>query len=222
MDGNSVYTVLIALMVSIVAPSLLAWLNGIQARRARQDEYKRQDEVALRLEERQDAAEARAREVVMQAEEAARLLVERQDASEARQDAAARRAVEVANQASEAADLLLAANERVAAQTAEAARRNLAELAEIRAQGKSIHTLVDGAMTEAKQAQLTALVNLIGVTEEMHKLLRAAGSEPTPAALEALEETERTAVSLRSELAEREVTAKLIEAEAASAVADAE
>jgi len=191
-------TIVVAIVVSVVAPSLLAWLNAQQARRSKLDEYKRQDDVAAALEVRQDASEARA-------------------------DAAARRAVEVAEQAARAAELLLAANERVAEQSAAAAAANAAELAAIYAQGTSIqdqtrkiHVLVNSNMTEAKNAQLAALVQFAGVTHEMFDLLRKVGTEPTSRALAALTETEKTIGNLRAELSEREATTQLMEAEAAT------
>ena len=67
---------IIAALGGFISPFVMAWLTNRNARRMKIDDYARQDEIAKRLSERQDAAEDKAAEVAKQAAEAARLLVE--------------------------------------------------------------------------------------------------------------------------------------------------
>jgi CO dehydrogenase/acetyl-CoA synthase alpha subunit len=108
---------------------------------------------------------AREDKVAAQAAEAAALLLARQDA--------------VAAQAAEAARLLLAANERVA-RTAAVTNRKL----------DVIHTLVNSNLTAAMQAEHDATVRTLAMMREVVDLRRAAGNEPSPETLAAIEATE--------------------------------
>jgi hypothetical protein len=100
---DSLATVVIALVVAVVAPAVLAILTNRHRRAERAEDYKRQDAVADRLAKRQD--------------EVADRLAKRQN--------------EVADQAAEAARLLLESNHRVAFQAAEASNITQGQLRQI-------------------------------------------------------------------------------------------
>lgn len=131
----------------------------------------------LRREEKQEDW-ARQDKVAEQAERAAALLLERQDA--------------VAAQAAEAASLLLDANERVA-ETAAVTNGKL----------DVIHTLVNSNMTAAMQAELDATVRELAMMHEVIDMKRAAGAEPSVAALAAVEATATKIDELQVTLADR-------------------
>ena len=71
-------TLIIGVIVALgafLSPLLSATITNRAARRVRMDDYARQDEIALRLSNRQDTSEKNAADVASQAAEAARLLV---------------------------------------------------------------------------------------------------------------------------------------------------
>ena len=94
-------TLVIALLASVVGPSILALLLGHQRSKEKRQDYKRQDDVANEAKRQQD-------EVAEQAKVAAKLLSDRQD--------------EIAKQADGVAKLLLEAQKKTTRETDEVAR----------------------------------------------------------------------------------------------------
>jgi hypothetical protein len=82
------------LAASIVGPALLSQLSARQRRAERKEDYARQDAVAAAAEDREQRQEAAAKEVAVQAKEAAELLLAEQRATTARTDEVARVAAE--------------------------------------------------------------------------------------------------------------------------------
>jgi hypothetical protein len=130
-------------------------------------------------------------------------LTNRQRRSDKREDWARQDAV--AEKAAEAAKLLLAANERVAKTAAET-------------NGKLdvIHTLVNSNMTAAMQAELDATSRELVSLREITALKQAAGLEPTPAALAAVQATEAKIAELTAALRDRLAQTALAEQQAAA------
>ena len=190
---------------TILSPLILTIITGRQRRAEKQEDYKRQDEVARLNEARQDAIAKRAMEVAKVAEEAARLLSERQDASASKAAEAARLLVErqdeSAGKAAEAARLLLAANERVAAQTAAATKATQGQL-------QQIHTLVNSNLTEAQQRQLDAMKIMIVTMKEVVRL-NARDGEPSQEAVLEIERAQGRADALQHDIKRREEQTKV-------------
>jgi len=168
---EAVWIALIVATGGAATTILTVWLTGRQVRAGKDQDYKRQDEVAAQaaeaaklLAERQDAAEAKADEVVRQAAEAARLNEERQDA--------------IQKQTAEAAKLLLAANERVAEQSAHASEVTNGKL-------NQIHELVNSNLTVQMSENHQALMQQFILMKEIIRLNRLAGQEPSQEALDA-------------------------------------
>jgi hypothetical protein len=70
------YGVALALVVSVVAPSVLAIITGWQRRADKQEDYRRQDQVAALAKQANDDAAKKAQDVADQAASAAKLLVD--------------------------------------------------------------------------------------------------------------------------------------------------
>ena len=94
-------TLYIALIVAVIGPVILSWLQGRQRKAEKEQDYKRQDDVAAEAKRQQD-------EVAGQAAKAAKLLLDRQD--------------ETNKQAENVAKLLLAAQTKTTLGTDEVAR----------------------------------------------------------------------------------------------------
>ncbi len=112
----------------------------------------------------------------------------------------------VAAQAAEAARLLLAANERVARTAADTNARVARTAARTDAKLDAIHTLVNGGLTAAIQAEYNATVRQLALMREVVELRRVAGrtpSEPSPEAVAAIEATAARVDELRTALADR-------------------
>jgi hypothetical protein len=121
----------------------------------------------------------------------------------ARQDAVAARAATVARS-------LLEQQEATAAQATETARRLLEANQQVADAAKTangkldvIHTLVNSNMTAAMQSELDATTRELAMMNEVVALKKAAGHEPTPETLAALEATQQRVTELRSSLEER-------------------
>jgi len=97
-----------------------------------------------------------------------------------------------ADQAAEAATLLLAANERVA-HTAQVTNGKL----------DVIHQLVNSSMTAAMQSELDATVRELAMMREVMELKRAAGTEPAPETLAAIDATQAKIGELAASLQDR-------------------
>lgn len=94
-------TLYIALVVAVIGPVILSWLQGRQRKSEKEQDYKRQDDVA-------DEAKRSADEVAAQAAKAAKLLADQQ--------------AETTRQAENVAKLLLAAQSKTKEGTDEVAR----------------------------------------------------------------------------------------------------
>jgi len=151
----------------VLGPIFRAMYNSFAATKARIRDWNRQDAVAARVEM---AAE--------QAKEAARLLVERQDAA--------------AGKAAEAATLLV----RNTANVAEAAAATNQKL-------DVIHTLVNSSMTAAMQSELEATRRLVSGLVEIIDLKKAAGTDPTTEALALVKATNDRIAELSAALSDR-------------------
>jgi hypothetical protein len=108
-------TLYIALVVAVVGPVILSWITGRQRKTEKEQDYARQDAVALEAKRQQD-------EVAAQVAKDQKILADRQD--------------EVAKQAEGVAKLLLAAQTKTTLETDEVAR--LAATAEGIARGSQI------------------------------------------------------------------------------------
>jgi len=106
----------------------------------------------------------------------------------------------VAAQAAEAARLLLAENKKVAATAA--VTNNKLDI---------IHTLVNSNMTAAMQAEYDATVREIAMMKEVIALNQAAGREPSPEAIGAIEATQTKINELQAALADRLKQAEVVE-----------
>lgn len=165
----------IALVITAFSAAVLPFLMKWQDNRAqaRHDREKEERERRLRAEDyaRQDARDAKI-------EEAARLLVERQD--------------QVAAQTKQTADLLAANNEKVAA----TAKIHEAKL-------DQIHTLVNSNLTAALEAELAAHRSGLMALKELAEY-RIAHNEPvSETTARRIEETEAAITGKSSELADR-------------------
>lgn len=180
----------------VVSPLILAHLNGRAAiaakeadstatikqkaaeaqvrREEREEDWRRQDEVAARAEAVATAAEAVAR----QAAEAAKLLL----TSNAK----------VAVAAKKASDETIASRLKMDTTTAA-----------IGTQLEVIHTLVNSNYTKALQNLLDSTERELASLEEIVDLKRTAGREPTPGALAAVGAAKVKIIELRVEVAER-------------------
>ena len=94
-------TLYIALVVAVIGPVILSYLNGKQSKASKEQDYARQDTVAAEALRQQE-------EVAVQAASAAKLLADRQD--------------EIAHQAEGVAQLLLEAQKKTTKETDEVAR----------------------------------------------------------------------------------------------------
>jgi hypothetical protein len=168
----------VALIVAVLGPILLSWLQNRARRQEKLDDAVQRRAEKLEDYARQDKVAAEARAVAAQAAEAARLLARRQDESAARVD-------EVAIQAEEAARLLLESN------------------AEANGKLDTIHILVNSNMTAAMQAELDATQRELTMMREVIRLNKLAGTEATTDAAAALKATELKIAELRANLADR-------------------
>lgn len=157
MDPNGGTPVIYIAAIACIQVILLAIVVGVvnahaarQAARLKSEEkaedWRRQDEVALRV-----------AEAAQQAETAAKLLVAAQEQASERADRVAVEVTVAAKQAADAATLLLnaqadtiARTDKVAALAAESDLRVQSQLAALDVQGKKIHTLVNSDMTLAR------------------------------------------------------------------------
>jgi replicative DNA helicase len=157
-------SLLIALVVAVIGPIILSWLNGRQRKAEKILDWARQDDVA---------AEAK------------------------------RQQGEVAAQAAEAARLLLAENKKVAHTAAETNEKL-----------DVIHTLVNSNMTAAMQSEYDATVRELAMMREVVALKKAAGEQPSPEAVAAIDATEQKIAQLAAELSDRLKQANIVEAQA--------
>jgi hypothetical protein len=65
----------VAIMVAVIGPTLLTWLQGRQHAADRREDWERQDLVAERLQQRNEEVAARAHDVAIQTQHAAQLLL---------------------------------------------------------------------------------------------------------------------------------------------------
>jgi hypothetical protein len=185
-----------AIFASITAPLILAHRTEKLHREDRAEDYRRQDEVASRVQAAADALQEKQGEIAAQAQVAAALLAERQDES--------------AGKAQEAADLLLAAQRATIKRTDEVARLaergqalSLVKLDEMNVQLGQVHTLVNQNLTDVTERALAATVALLEAQLESSTHLQEAGGTPTQAAFERIEETRRNIKDLQGNLADR-------------------
>jgi len=186
---EAVWIALIVATGGAATTILTVWLTGRQVRAGKDQDYKRQDEVAAQaaeaaklLAERQDAAEAKADEVVRQAAEAARLNEERQDA--------------IQKQTAEAAKLLLASNKEVAQQAVQAALLTNGKL-------NQIHELVNSNLSAQMSEAHTALAQQLVLMNEIVRLNQEAGREPSKSALDAIIAIQQRVAELGAQLHDR-------------------
>ncbi len=196
MNSANIITIVVAVFISITAPLILVLINQRSQIRFREEDWKRQDEVALKASDAAADLLRGQREVAAQAAEAARLLQDKQNetaaaAERARIDLAESQKV-IADQAAQAASLLLANNELVA-QTS----------AGIATQLGVIHGLVNSDMTKAMQAEYNATEALLVIQEELIDIKRAAGQEPTETILAAVATTRAKLHELAASLEDR-------------------
>jgi PAS domain S-box-containing protein len=139
-------TLAVALVAGVLGPAIMALLAGRQLRKAKVQDWERQDLV------------------VKQAQEAARLLLE--------------------------------SNENIAKTTADVNKTVTGKL-------DTIKTLVDGTLTAAIQAELTATQREDVMHQEVIDLKRAAGGEPSAASVATLKATKARIKELEKTLEER-------------------
>jgi hypothetical protein len=196
-------TVAVAVFVAVFAPVitvlLLQLLTGRQRRAEKREDYKRQDEVALRA---QNAANA--------------LVTQQQQVA----SAAAALVKEVAAQAETAARKLQNAQQATIARTDEVARlaelradRSDEKLDQIDLQARRIHTLVNSDMTAARQSELDTTRVIVAVLRRVIALARDRGIQPDPKDVDALDAAERRAVELEQILADRLSQMRQVEAD---------
>jgi hypothetical protein len=171
-------TLVVAVFVAvaaIVSPMVASGFNIRQQRIMKREDYVREDMVADR------------------AAEAAKLLLERQNAV----------AVEVANvrkKAEETAGLLVAANAEVADKVAVVAENASAANEKL----DVIHTLVNSSMTSAIQSEYDAIVRELAMMKEVVELRRAGGQLGVNESMQlAIQATEGKIEDLKQVLAER-------------------
>jgi hypothetical protein len=134
----------------------------------------------------------------------------RQDAIASKQQSAADL---VALQAQEAAALLLASNKKVATAAAQAATSHDEKLEDLAVGQAAIHTLVNSQMTDALQSQLEAKRESLAALLEIIDLKKAAGQEPTPEALAAVDAIQVKVGELEHNLADRHTQAEVVVAQ---------
>lgn len=154
-------TIIVALLVSVIAPVLLSVLTGKQAHRAKVADWERQDQVAAQAEKAAALLLEKQNQIAGHAAEAATLLATKQD--------------EIAKQAEIAATLLLEAQNETKRRTDEVANRVAQSDREIKVQLTEIHRLVNSTLTEAREAELDSLVVSLGLLRRVIKLDREHG-----------------------------------------------
>lgn len=163
-DGPNNQAVWIALIgavsLSVIGPTVSGYFTNRSRRQDREEDRKDREAVAN------------------QAAEAARLLIERQDATAAK--------------VAEAARLVKENNKAVAAATAETQE-----------QLKVIHGLVNSSMTAAMQSEYGAVQRELAMMQEVIELKRAAGKNPSVDALAAIGATKDKIAELAAALADR-------------------
>jgi hypothetical protein len=127
----------------------------------------------------------------------------------------------VAEQAKQAAELLLRAQrdtkkrtDEVAALAAQSATTVGAQLAELKAQGNDIHTLVNSDMTSARQELLDQTRILLNMYRKTIAADQMAGRESTPEDLQAVKDAEAKVSELQAILADRLTQQRLVEQQA--------
>lgn len=190
----------VAVFSSVTAPLILAHRTEKMHREDRQADWDRQDRAAALLlakQEEQAAATEKARvdlaasqkRIADQAATAAQLLAEAQAETIRRSD-------EVAALAAERDDLMTA------------------RLAQIDAQAKRIHTLVNSDMTAARQSERDQTEAMVVVLRKVITLAEDRGLVPEPLDVQALQTAERRVAELDQILADRMTQMRAVEAEA--------
>jgi hypothetical protein len=164
---SGVEIALIVAVSSAISPLILSILSNRSRRAEKLEDYARQDAVAAK------------------AEEAAKLLLERQKATASDAATVARKLLDANDRVADAA--------QVAVETAQVTNTKL----------DLIHTLVNSNMTAAMQSEFDAVVRELAMMREVITLNRAAGREPSLDTLAAIKSTEDKITELRAALADR-------------------
>jgi inorganic triphosphatase YgiF len=184
---------IIAVFTSVTAPLVLMVITDRQKRQEKAADYAREDVVSKRVQEATTLAATNAAAAATQAQEVALLV-----AKTAAQAAADARVIQVQQSEQhaaqvEAARLLVIANTAIA----QAVQDTSSKL-------EVVHKLVNSNMSAALQAKLDALETSLAMMREVIDLKRAAGREPTPEALAAIQSTESKIRDTRGMIAQRE------------------
>jgi len=184
----------LAVVTSVLVSLLLLYLTARTRRADRQEQYRREDQVAAAV---NAAAEAQR----IQAEDAAALVRK------------------VADDAAGAAQKLHDAQAETIARTNEVARLAAQQAAQtngtldgINTQLGQVHTLVNQRLTDITERALAATVALLAARQEMATRTIEGGGRPTAAALDLIEETRREIADLQNNLAARAVQQATVDA----------
>lgn len=172
-------TIIVALLVSVIAPLMLSVLTGKQAHRAKIQDWARQDQVAAQAEKAAALLLEKQNQQAAKAEEAAVLLLDKQNqiAGHAAEAATllATKQDEIAKQAEVAATLLLEAQNETKRRTDEVASRVAQSDRDIKGQLQEIHKLVNSSLTEAREAELDSMVVSLGLLRRVIEMDRDHG-----------------------------------------------
>jgi hypothetical protein len=190
---EAIQVVFVALIVSVFAPLILAWVTGRQQRMSKQQDWDRQDALAKR------------------AEDAAAALAERTAAAlrKSQEDAAAA--------VSRVSDRLAANQAEVMRRGDEVARLAAKSQAETNTQLKQIHTLVNSDMTAARQEELNQTRQALDALQRIIARDYEDERAPSEADLAAVVEKEARIEELTAILADRRVQQLVVEKEQAEA-----
>jgi hypothetical protein len=167
---SGVEIALIVAVSSVISPLVLSILNNRSRRAEKLEDYARQDAVAAK------------------AEEAAKLLLERQKVTASEAATVARKLLDANDRVADAA--------KVAVETAQVTNTKL----------DLIHTLVNSNMTTAMKSEFDAVVRELAMMREVVILNKAAGREPSLDTLAAIKSTEGKITELRAVLSDRKTT----------------
>lgn len=205
-------------LVAILSPLLLSTLNTRQQRLMKREDYARQDVVAERVEAAAIATANRQDAIAAATAEAARLLLEKQNAI-------ATEVRGVAARAEVTAGLLVEANAEVAGKVATVAisAGQVADKVAIVAENADkvnekldvIHTLVNSSMTAAIQSQYDDKVEKLAMMREMMRM----SGKPNADMTAAIKATEIKIAELKETLDERHRQDELAKAQVVKIVA---
>lgn len=139
----------------------------------------------------------------------------------ARQDKVVEKAKKAAAQVSKAADLLKNAQADTIRRSDEVKKVAARESRAIRGQLGIIHNLVNSNVTALKQSELDGLRREVVLMDNIFKLSKAAGVEPTNDQLGALASTREKILNLETELEDRQTQQEIIDDKAPSKGASA-